>query len=147
MYPECVIASWDALILLLDSENIERRVQLDAEKKSNVYANYKLQEKTASHDMQLCVSWKQFLSTDWLFTVYFAVNFQTKVEKPLCFLIPFLSCQCLVCYVWIPTCCLTLSELFFGETIGDTADLQTIIYHFIWLWDCCMLSKQISSFS
>ena len=23
MYPECVIASWDALILLLDAENIE----------------------------------------------------------------------------------------------------------------------------
>ena len=53
MYPECVIASWDALILLLDAENIERRVQLDAEKKSNVYANYKLREKTAS---QICVS-------------------------------------------------------------------------------------------
>ena len=33
MYPECVIASWDALILLLDAENIERRVQLDPEKK------------------------------------------------------------------------------------------------------------------
>ena len=23
MYPECVIASWDALVLLLDAENIE----------------------------------------------------------------------------------------------------------------------------
>ena len=45
MYSECVIASWDALILLLD-----------AEKKSNVYANYKLQEKTASHDTQICIS-------------------------------------------------------------------------------------------
>ena len=56
MYPECVIASWDTLILLLDAENIERSVQLDAEKKSNVYANYKLQEKIASHNMQLCVS-------------------------------------------------------------------------------------------
>ena len=56
MYPECVIASWDALILLLDAENIERRVQLDAEKKSNVNANYKLKEKTASHDAQICVS-------------------------------------------------------------------------------------------
>ena len=56
IYPECVIASWDALILLLDAENIARRVQLDTEKKSNVYANYKLQEKTASHDMQLSVS-------------------------------------------------------------------------------------------
>ena len=41
--------------------------------------------------MQICVSWKQFLSTDWLFMVYFAANFQTKAEKPLCFLIFFLS--------------------------------------------------------
>ena len=55
MYPECVIASWDALAVLLDAENIERRVQLDAEKKSNAYANHKRQEKTASHDMQICV--------------------------------------------------------------------------------------------
>ena len=86
-------------------------------KKSNIYANYKLRKKTASHDMQICVPWKQFLSTDWLFTVYFAVNFQTKAEKPLCFLIIFLSRQCLVCYVWIPTDVI-LSELFFGETIG-----------------------------
>ena len=86
-------------------------------KKLNVHANYKLRKKTASHDMQICVPWKQFLSTHWLFTVYFAVNFQTKAEKPLCFLIIFLSCQCLVCYVWIPTDVI-LSELFFGETIG-----------------------------
>ena len=33
VYPECVIASWDALILLLGAENIEWRVQLNAEKK------------------------------------------------------------------------------------------------------------------
>ena len=85
MYPECVIACWDAFLLLLDAENIEWRVQLDAGKKSNVYANYKLQEKTASQDMQICVSWKQFLSADWLFTGYCAVNFQNKAEKPLCF--------------------------------------------------------------
>ena len=47
--------SWDALAVLLDAENIDRRVQLDAEKKSNVHANHKRQEKTASHDMQICV--------------------------------------------------------------------------------------------
>jgi len=47
MYPECAIASWDALVLLLDAENIEQK------KKSNVYANYKLQEKAASHHMQI----------------------------------------------------------------------------------------------
>ena len=51
MYPECINASWDALSFLLYAENIERRVQLDGETKSNVYANYKLQEKTASYDM------------------------------------------------------------------------------------------------
>ena len=45
MYPECINASWDALGFLLYAENIERRVQLDGETKSNVYANYKLQEK------------------------------------------------------------------------------------------------------
>ena len=28
MYPECIIASWDERILLLDAENIEERVQL-----------------------------------------------------------------------------------------------------------------------
>ena len=45
MYPECVIASWDALVFLLDAQNMEQRVQLDAEKKANVYANYQRQEK------------------------------------------------------------------------------------------------------
>jgi len=109
MYPECVFASCDTLILLLDAENIERRVQLDAEKKSNVSANYKLLEKTVSHDMQICVSGKQFLSNDWLFTVYFTANFQTKAKKPLCFLITFLSRWCLVNYVWIPTCGVTFN--------------------------------------
>ena len=48
MYPECVIVSWDAFVFLLDTRNIEQRVQLDAEKKSNVYANYKRQEKHAN---------------------------------------------------------------------------------------------------
>ena len=28
MFPECIIASWDECILLLDTENIEERVQL-----------------------------------------------------------------------------------------------------------------------
>ena len=80
MYPECIFASSDALILLLDAVNIEQRVQLDAEKKLNVSANYKLPEKTVSHDMQICVSGKQFLTTDWLFTVYFTANFPTKAS-------------------------------------------------------------------
>ena len=48
-------------------------------------------KKTASYDMQIFISWKQFLSADWLLTFYFAVNFQTKAEKLLCFLVTFLS--------------------------------------------------------
>ena len=55
MYPECVIAPWDAVAVLLDAENIEQRVQLDAKTKSNVYANHKRKEKTASHYMKICV--------------------------------------------------------------------------------------------
>ena len=43
--PECVIAPSDALVFLLDAWNIQQRVQLDAEKRWNVYANYKRQEK------------------------------------------------------------------------------------------------------
>ena len=102
IYPECVISSWNALVFLLDAE-IERRVHVNVEKKSNVYAKYKLQEKASSHHMQICVSWKQFLSADRLFTVDFAVNFQTKAEKPsLSYDYP----QPLVLsYVWIPMCC------------------------------------------
>ena len=147
MYPECFIASWDALVFLLDAENVERRVQLNAEKKNRVYTNYKLQEKTASHDMQICVSWKQFLSADWLFTVNFAVNFQSKAEQPLCFLITFLSRSCLFSYVSIPTCCVALSELFSGETIGNNGDLQTLLDHVSRSWVFCMLSKRISRIS
>ena len=49
MYPECIIASRDTLIFLLDAENTEQMVHLDAEKKLNVYANYKLQEKKQHH--------------------------------------------------------------------------------------------------
>jgi len=116
-------------------------------KKNRVYKNYKLQEKTASHDMQICVSWKQFLSADWLFTVNFAVNFQSKAEQPLCFLITFLSRSCLFSYVSIPTCCVSLSELFSGETICNNGDLQKIIDLVSRSWVFCMLSKRISRFS
>ena len=85
MYPDCVIACWDALILLLDAENIEWRVQLDAEKKLKVYANYKLQEKNSvTGCANLCFVKAIFIS--WLtLHRYFAVNFQDKAEKPLCF--------------------------------------------------------------
>ena len=37
---------------------------------------------------------------------------------------------------------MTLSELFFGETIGDTVYLKKIIYHFSRFFVCCMLSKK-----
>ena len=95
-----------------------------------------LQEKTASHDMQICVLSKQFLSADWFFTVYFAVDFQTKAKKPLCFLITFLSPSCLVCYFRIPS--LTLSESFFGETIiSKMTENPTAKY--IKFWFCATL--------
>ena len=71
---------------------IRRRKKIECLCNLFIFMSKTSRKKTASHDMQLCVSWKQFLSTDLLFTVYFAVNFQTKVEKPLCFLILLLSC-------------------------------------------------------
>ena len=64
MYPECVIASWDALVFLLDAENIERRVQLNAEKKIECLCKLQTSGKIASHDMQICVTRNQFLSAD-----------------------------------------------------------------------------------
>lgn len=92
-----------------------------------------------------CVSWKQFSSADWLFMVYFAVNVQTKAEKPL---LSYHFPQLLVLsYIWIPMCCVTLSEFFLGETIADTVNLQMIIYHFSQSWVSFMLSKQVSSIS
>lgn len=45
-----------------------------------VNANYKLHEKTARY-ANLCFV-KTVVSADWLFTVHFVVNFQTKAEKP-----------------------------------------------------------------
>ena len=77
MYPECVIASWDALILLLDTENIEWRVQSDAEKRSNVYA------KTQRHTIRKFGFRENnfYQLIDSSITVYFAVNFQTKAEN------------------------------------------------------------------
>ena len=80
MYPECAIASWDALILLVDAEN-NYWMKGPIECRKKIKCLCKLQ--TPGKNMQLCVLWKQFLSIDWLFTVYFAVNFQTKDEKPL----------------------------------------------------------------
>ena len=52
MYPECVIASWDALVFLLDAGNVERGVQLDAEKNRMFMQITNARTKTASRDMQ-----------------------------------------------------------------------------------------------
>ena len=92
MYPECVIASWDALILLLDAENIERRVQLDAEK-NRMFMQITNSRKKQRHTMRKFVFHENnfYQLVDSSVTVFFAVNFQTKAEKPLCFLITFLS--------------------------------------------------------
>ena len=114
MYPEYVIVSWDSLILLLDAEKIEWKVQLDAEKNLNVYAKYKLQEKTASHDTQICDSWKQFVSTDRLFShSVFRCKFSDLSPKAIVFSHHFpqslvLSLLCLNSHLLR-----TLSELFF----------------------------------
>ena len=76
-------------------------------------------------------SWKQFLSADWLFTVHFAVKFQTiKSRNSYHFMFEFPR--------------VAFSELFLGETVSDIVDLQTIIYHFSRSWVWCMLSKRIS---
>ena len=88
MYPECVLGR--------TSSSVGRREYwtmgpIGRRKKSNVYANHKRQEKTASHDMQICVLWKQFLSSVGLFTVHFAVSFRTKT-----FLITLVSRSCSV---------------------------------------------------
>ena len=58
------------------------------EKKSNVYAR-----KKQRYTMRKFVLRENnfYQLVDFSVTVYFAVNFQTKAEKPLCFLITFLS--------------------------------------------------------
>ena len=65
---------------------------------------------------------RQFLSADWLFTVHFAVTFQTKAKKPLSFLNNFLSHLRSAMYefprvVWCYLGC------FLDETISNTFDL------------------------
>jgi len=93
MYPKCVIVSWDTLILLLDAENIEWRVQLDAEKKNRMFVQTTNSRKKQRHRMRKFVFHENnfYQLVDSSVTVYFAVKFQTKAEKPLCFLITFLS--------------------------------------------------------
>ena len=93
MYPECVIASWDALVLLLDAENIEWRVQLDAEKKNRMFMQITNSRKKQRHTIRKFVFRENnfYQQIDSSVTVYFAVNFQTKAEKSLCFLVTILS--------------------------------------------------------
>ena len=82
MYPECVIASWDALILLLDAETIEWRVQLDAEK-NRMFMQIKNSRKKQRHTIRKFVFRENnfYQLIDSSVTVYFAVNFQTKAEN------------------------------------------------------------------
>ena len=84
MYPECVIASWDALILLLDAETIEWRVQLDAEK-NRMFMQIKNSRKKQRHTIRKFVFRENnfYQLIDSSVTVYFAVNFQTKGGFPL----------------------------------------------------------------
>ena len=91
-------------------------------KKNRVYANYKLQEKdSVTRYANLC--FMKMISISWLaLHGQFRCKF-SKAKKPLCFLITFLSRLCLLSYISIPTCCVTLSKLLLGETIGDKQQL------------------------
>ena len=94
MYPECVIVSWDALILLLDAENIELSNRpIGRRKKNRMFMQITNSRKKQRHTIRKFVfrenNFYQLIDSSVM--VYFAVNFQTKAEKPLCFLITFLS--------------------------------------------------------
>ena len=92
MYPECIIASWDPLIFLLDTENIEQRVPLDAENKIECFRKIINASKKRHHT--IC----KFVFHEYSFhnLIDFAITFQTEAEKPLNCLITFLSRLCLV---------------------------------------------------
>ena len=88
-------------------------------KKSRMFMQITKSRKKQRHTMRKFVFRENifYQLVDSSVTVYFAVNFQNKAEKPLCFLItPQSRVLSFVCYVWISTCCVTLSELFFGGT-------------------------------
>ena len=78
MYPECVIASWDALILLLDAETIEWRVHaIGRRKKIECLCKLKTPRK-----IKFVFRENNFYQLiDSSVTGYFAVNFQTKAEN------------------------------------------------------------------
>ena len=84
MYPEWVIASWDALVFL-----------------SAIFISW-----LALHGPFPCK----------------ISDFKAEI------LIINLSCSCLVGYVWIPTCFVTFSELFLGETVSDTFFIIPVIF-------------------
>ena len=88
-------------------------------KKSRMFKQITKSRKKQRHTMPKFVFCENifYQLVDSSVTVYFAVNFQTKAEKPLCFLItPQSLVLSFVCYVWISTCCVTLSELLLGGT-------------------------------
>ena len=99
MFPECIIAYWDALVFSAGCREYWMKGPIGRTKKNQMFMQItNTRKKAVSHDMQICVLWKQVLSFDWLFRVHFTVTFQTKAKKPLYFLITFLSCACLVMF-------------------------------------------------
>ena len=115
MYPECVIAFFSFFFWTQRILNEGKGMQ----KKNWMFMQITNSRKKQRHTIGKFVltSWKQFLSADWLFTVYFAVNFQIRAKKPLCFLITFLSRSCLVsclkfpCVAWHYRSCFLVRQL------------------------------------
>ena len=92
MYPECVIASWDALTLLLDAENIEWRVQLDAEKKIKCLCKLQTPGKNSiTRYANLCFVETIFINWLTLQSRSISLSIFRLQAKSQCFLITFLS--------------------------------------------------------
>ena len=112
MYPQCITAPWDAPVFLFDTENIDWRVQLDAEKR--MFMQITNSRKKQHHTISKLVTrennyFYQLIGSSW---PIFPVTLQTTTKNPLSFLITFLSSSCLFSYIWISTCCVLFSELF-----------------------------------
>ena len=110
------------------------------QKKNRMFMQIENARKKKQHHTIRKYGERQFLSADWLFTV----TFQIKAKKPLSFLNTFLSRLRSAMYEF-PSVVWCYLGCFLGETISNTFDLPLKISHFCWSWDCCMLSKWISS--
>jgi len=110
--------------------NIERRVQLNAEK-SRMFIQITLApgKNSVTRCANLCFVGTMFISSCSSGSISLYI-FRLKPKSHCVFeslssvASTYRSLLCLNSH------CMTLLELFFGETIGKTVNLQTIIYHF-----------------